>query len=273
MSDDSINNLAKAATAISETGGKLIEATQSFGRVIKGPVEQLVGIVEDRVRFARWQRGLALADKAEAIMIARGLTRPTRELPLNFAVPLLTAAILEEDDNLQGTWAKLLVNAGDAATQIELRTAYVEILRGMSAFDVKNLSLMAEASLANPANPLRVVETWRLPHSAQLRDVHASDVGVVPRDVGISLANLARLGCAMPGSGFDAAVIFGLMTVCVEQVVRESQRLLQSRTRCGHINHKPLIGPEVLSFFDCPASIKVPLRLTNQLMSARDSAV
>ncbi len=210
MSDDSIDNLAKAAIAISETGGKLIEATQSFGRVIKGPVEQLVGIVEDRVRFARWQRGLALADKAEAIMIARGLTRPTRELPLNFAVPLLTAAILEEDDNLQETCAKLLVNAGDAATQMELRTAYVEILRGMSAFDVKNLSLMAEASLANP---LRAVETWRLPHSSQLRDVHARDGGVVPRDVGISLANLARLGCAMPGSGYDAAVIFGLMTV------------------------------------------------------------
>jgi hypothetical protein len=143
----------------------------------------------------------------------RGLAQPTRELPLNFAVPLLTAAVLEEDDNLQETWARLLVNAGDAASEMELRTAYVEILRGMSAFDVKNLSLMAQASLANPDNPLRAVETWRLPCSAQLRDLHARDVGKVSREVGISLANLSRLGCAIPGSGFDAAVIFGLMTV------------------------------------------------------------
>jgi len=33
----------------------------------------------------------------------------------------------------------MLVNAGDASTEIELRTAYVEILRGMAAFEEPEL--------------------------------------------------------------------------------------------------------------------------------------
>jgi hypothetical protein len=64
-------------------------------------------------------------------MDARGLAAPTRPLPPNFVLPLLTAAVVEEDDELQDTWARLLANAGDAATEMELRTAYVEILKGM----------------------------------------------------------------------------------------------------------------------------------------------
>ena len=70
---------------------------------------------------------------------------------MNFAIPLLTSGMLEEDDELQEAWATLLVNAGDAATEMELRTAYVEILKGMSGFDVKNLSRLAEATLDAPA--------------------------------------------------------------------------------------------------------------------------
>ena len=35
----------------------------------------------------------------------------------------------------------------------------------------------------------------------------------VSTDLAISLANLARLGCAMPGGGLDGSVLFSIMTV------------------------------------------------------------
>jgi hypothetical protein len=214
MNEDTVKSVADATKALSETGGKAIEAATSFGRVIKAPIEDLVGIVQDRVKFARWERQLALADKAAAIMKSRGLTHPTRDLPLNFAVPLLTHAVLEEDDELQEIWARLLVNAGDAATNMELRTAYVEILGGMSSFDVKNLSLIAKASLEATTVISPVMETWDLPNSTKLFDPRGSrKIGSISRELGTSLANLSRLGCAMPGGGFDAAVVFQLMTV------------------------------------------------------------
>ena len=210
MNDETVESLAKVIEATSETAGKLIEATKSLGRVFKGPVSEAVGILEDRIRFARWERQLALFDKARRVMAVRGLTAPTRELPLNFVVPLLTAAALEEDDELQETWARLLVNAGDAATDMELRTAYVEILRGMSSFDIRNLSMLAEATVAAPSDSWtgQYILTTRLPHFAE---VSTGSTGIDPplsEPVSISLSNLIRLGCIAATGGFGGGVSF-----------------------------------------------------------------
>ena len=208
MNDNTVSAIAKATEAVSETGAKLIEATTSLGRIVKGPIVEMVGILEDRVKFARWERQIALIDKAEKIMTARGMKKPTRELPLNFAVPLLTAAVLEEDDDLQDIWAKLLVNAGDASTEMELRTAFVEILRGMSAFDVRNLSKLAEATIAAPSDKPKYVSTMKLPHSSEHFPGSLQGDPNISRDVSISLANLMRLGCIVLPSGFGGGVIF-----------------------------------------------------------------
>lgn len=211
MDPDTIGKIADATKAVAETSGQAIEATKGFGRIIKGPIEDLIGIVHDRVKVERWERQLALTDRAEAIMRARHLQAPTRALPLNFAVPLLTSAILEEDDELQEIWARMLVNAGDASTDMELRTAYVEILRGMSAFDVKNLSALAEATLALPQGARRALGVMKVLHPETFTPGRI--VPEVPPDLAVSLANLARLGCAMPGGGLDASVLFSIMTV------------------------------------------------------------
>lgn len=101
MDESTIRSAADATKAVAETSSKALEIASSIGRIVKGPVGDLIGIVEDRVKYARWERRLALTDKAEAVMRNRKLNAPTRGLPLNFAVPLLTHAILEEDDELQ----------------------------------------------------------------------------------------------------------------------------------------------------------------------------
>lgn len=211
MDPDTTGKIADATKEVAITTGQAIEATRDLGRIIKGPLEELVGIVGDRFRFERWKRGLALFDKARAIMKARGIQVPTRELPPKFAVPLLNSAVLEEDDELQEIWARMLVNAGDASTDMELRTAYVEILRGMSAFDVKNLSALAAATLALPQGAPRAVGVMKVLHPELVPPGKVAPG--VPLNLAISLANLARLGCAMPGGGFDGAVLFSLMTV------------------------------------------------------------
>ena len=215
MDQDTIGKVADATKAAAETGSKFVEALTRFGNVIRGPIDEMVGILQDRVKFARWSRQLALADKAQRIMAERKIGAPTRELPLNFVVPLLIAAVLEEDDELQETWARLLVNAGDASTPMELRTAYVEILKGMSAFDVKNLSVMAKASLDAPqAGQLPLISTWTLPGLAKVHEGGISqNEWQVSQPLGISLGNLSRLGCAAPAIGFGGMAIFQLMTV------------------------------------------------------------
>jgi hypothetical protein len=185
---ETIDKLADATKAVAETGNTAITAADSLGRIIRGPVDEIVGILTDRLKFTRWQRQQALAEKVEAEMQRRGLRAPTRDLPISFAVPLLTAAVLEEDDELQATWARLLVNAGDAATEMELRTAYIEILRGMSGYDVRNLKDLVETTLAGKV-------LVAVPETAFAKTTGGEPGRKLPTELAISLANLMRLGC------------------------------------------------------------------------------
>jgi hypothetical protein len=208
------NAIAEATKAVAETSGKALDLVIGLGRIVKPPADELAGILCDRLKFVRWKGQVALFEKSQRIMAERGLSRATRELPLNFAIPLLTHAFLEEDDELQEAWARLLVNAGDASTEMELRVAYISILNGMSAFDVKNLSLMARASVDAPEKGyLPVLETWDLPSSTRVHDETSQNTGKISKELGISLGNLNRLGCAAPAYGFGGMAIFQLMTV------------------------------------------------------------
>jgi hypothetical protein len=97
---------------------------------------------------------------------------------------------------------------------IELRVAYVSILAGLSAFDVRNLSVMARASIAVPRSEvLPVLETWNLPTSVRVFDGSSTEKGYVSKELGVSLANLFRLGCVVPGGGFGGVALFTYMTV------------------------------------------------------------
>ncbi|HLM82698.1 MAG TPA: Abi-alpha family protein [Terriglobales bacterium] len=208
------NPIAEAAKAVAETSGKALDLVIGLGRIVKPPADELAGILCDRLKFVRWKGQVALFEKSQRIMAERRLSRATRELPLNFAIPLLTHAFLEEDDELQEAWARLLVNAGDASTEMELRVAYISILNGMSAFDVKNLSLMARASLDAPEKGyLPVLETWDLPSSTRVHEETSQNTGKISKELGISLGNLNRLGCAAPAYGFGGMAIFQLMSV------------------------------------------------------------
>jgi hypothetical protein len=205
-----ITPVAEATKAVAETSGKAIDATTDFAKIFKGPVAELIGCVEDKFKYIRWERRQALMAKSEAYMQAKGLSVPTRELPLPFSVPLLTACVMEEDDDLQEIWARLLVNAGDASTEMELRTAYIEIFRGMSAFDVKNLAALVEATLNLPAGTPRTLGVMKVLHPELMGPGVAPPL---PAALEASMANLARLGCAMPSSGLNGSVLFSGMAV------------------------------------------------------------
>lgn len=208
---ETVGKVADATKAVADLGNTAIVAASNLGSVIRGPVDDILAILSDRLRFVKWRGRLTLGDKAAAIMKKRGLQEPTRDLPINFAVPLLTTAIVEEDDELQETWARLLVNAGDASTEMELRTAYVEILRGMSGFDVRNLSKLAQAQLSAPTGQFGFISAVDLPHSANWFRSGSADT--IPDEVALSLGNLSRIGCVVPAAGWGGGINFAMVLV------------------------------------------------------------
>ena len=64
MQEDTIGKLADSANAIAVTAGKAIDAGVSLGCLVKGPIERMVGIINDQLDFLRAAGQLHLQDKA-----------------------------------------------------------------------------------------------------------------------------------------------------------------------------------------------------------------
>jgi hypothetical protein len=125
---------------------------------------------------------------------------PTRTIALNIGLSLLENATLEEDDDLQDVWARLLVNGGDADSGIEIRRAFVSVLAEMTALDVRNLAAIEQASPFDLREGSISVWTGTLPDKAVPISRRDADVYNLPTsEVLTSLSNLERLGCIYSG--------------------------------------------------------------------------
>jgi hypothetical protein len=150
----------------------------------------------DHLKVVRFERQVRLADRVHLFLTERGLAGPNRTIPLKVGVPLLDNATLEEDDELQDVWARLLVNGGDANSGIELRRAFVSVLVEMTSFDVRNLAAIASAIKSNDESGPVGVWTYELPgRGIPYRHLPTGGQPAPSPDVEISLSNLVRLGC------------------------------------------------------------------------------
>ena len=197
MSDpvDPTGGWAAATEATANASKEAIQASRELGRFFSGPAREVVGILEDYVKVVRFERRVRLAGRVRKVLIEKGMTGPTRKIPLNIAVPLLENATLEEDDDLQEVWARLLVNGGDAGSGIQLRRAFVSVLAEMTSLDVRNLAQIERAAkLLNAEIGSYGVWTYELPERA-IPYVKPERTRDPSPEVAISLGNLERLGC------------------------------------------------------------------------------
>ena len=196
MSDpvDPTGGWAAATEATANASKEAIQASRELGRFFSGPAREVVGILEDYVKVVRFERRVRLAGRVRKVLIEKGMTGPTRKIPLNIAVPLLENATLEEDDDLQEVWARLLVNGGDAGSGIQLRRAFVSVLAEMTSLDVRSLAQIESAAKLNAESGSNGVWTYELPERA-IPYVKPERTRDPSPEVAISLGNLERLGC------------------------------------------------------------------------------
>lgn len=128
---------------------KAADAVRALGRFIapyvSAPMQEGSGIVTDTLAYYRWERAQRFQLRAEKFAQEHGLRAPTRRLPLSVAVPLLQAATLEEDDDLQDMFARLLVNGGDATQATQPRASFVDILKNLSPLDASIMRALYSA--------------------------------------------------------------------------------------------------------------------------------
>lgn len=194
-----ITAVANAAEEIAKTSGKSIDMVSKFGTFIaeytRTPLEAGFGIVADKLMYMRWERQHRLLLRAKEFLAQAGLHGPTRAVPLNFAIPLIEAASLEENDDLQDLWAMMLVNAANAESATDRRRAYISILEQLTPLDALILSKIYSLPAGDLAN--RAAITMGLPDSIRL-SLESDDFDSLLQpstEVMLSLANLVRIGC------------------------------------------------------------------------------
>jgi hypothetical protein len=208
---EAVKEAAKATQEVAKTTGKAIDASREFGgfisRYISGSLEQGMGIFEDKLKYMRWERQIRLMQRASDYMASLGVDAPSKPIPLKFAVPLLEAASLEDDDYLQDLWAKLLVNSSIEGSPIDLNRSYIDILERLSHLEAKILSVI----YALPEEEVRnkSILTGNLPESAEIEDEENKKDPVHPsEEVLFALANLERLGCISLPTTWGGGQIF-----------------------------------------------------------------
>ncbi|UCZ75339.1 DUF4393 domain-containing protein [Dickeya zeae] len=189
---------AKAVQEASKAVVKVTEAAQELGgfisKVILGPLEQGIGIFEDKLKYIRFERQLRLKRRVDELLFENGLSLPGKPVPLKIAIPLFQAASMEEDDYLQDKWATLLINATNESIEQEVKRAHITILENLSALDAQNLEMIySDESMMKEG-----IYTENLPQKiekglfANIMEVHTKELS---KEIILSLSNLARLGC------------------------------------------------------------------------------
>jgi len=140
-----MSETAKAVQEVAKATGQAINTVervgQFFSHVMKEPIDTTCGMLADTLRFKRWERQVALVDKAEEILRGKNLASVALPLSPKLALPVFHNASLEDDEGLHSIYAKLLVAATDPAMPAR-RTAFAEILRQVEPDDVRILQSM-----------------------------------------------------------------------------------------------------------------------------------
>lgn len=111
--------------------GKTVESIAGAIRPFTDPVLTELGeYVADRVKFARWKQSVAMARRAEEILVLQGL--PVHPVPAKILAPLLEGAAVEEEE-LVGLWSNMLARA--AAGEL-VHPSYITVLRQLTPQDV-----------------------------------------------------------------------------------------------------------------------------------------
>ena len=222
-----MNEESKTIEEVAKASGKAIDAARELGRFllkyVGGSLEQAMGIVEDKLKYLRWERQKRLQERANQFLAERGLSQPSRNVPLQVIIPLIQGGSLEEDDSLQDRWAALLVNAADASSDTEVRRAFISILEDLTPLD----ALLLEKIYSSTVVPDVEAEIWTtfLPDHVTEKKPEQENLRP-PNHVEVSLANLARLGLIITAMAWGSFAIFS----CVYRTVlgREFMKAITS---------------------------------------------
>jgi hypothetical protein len=180
-------------------GQEIVKALRDSGSYVADilgdlPKDFLAQLIGDRVKARRIEKATILWEKTQEQLRDWRVQKP--EPPSRkFAIPILEAAVDEENAGLQDLWARLLAAAMDPARRDEMRQSFVETVKQMDPTDASVL----EAIRKNGNSP------W-VPNGLH---AIAASLSYSHDQVHVSLRHLAKLDCISPSLDAPTLTPFG----------------------------------------------------------------
>ncbi len=186
LDKETVQEIAKAT-------GKTADLLRAAGRflddVLGKTLREFGGVLSDWAAHFRWRNALAIAEKAQRLLDARGVKGELLSIEPRFALPLLDAASLETEDEIQQLWAALFANAADPHRGLRLRKVFLEVLRGLEPLDARIMLFLADPTLD---------DRYTILTGATVNaEVISTGIEADLREVKISLQTLARYQCVI----------------------------------------------------------------------------
>lgn len=224
-----IEETAKATQEVAKTVSNALDKSEKFGTFITKyfgtTMEQSIGIFNDKLKYWRWENQVNLISKANQKMEKLGIDIPIKQIPLKLGLPLIEAASLEDDNELQELWANLLVNS---STEFSLERSYISVLEQLSSVEAQIL-VSIYSKLKYSRLSIYRIDSMYLPKFIRIKEIKQSFIEkkekiiidtisdneecspIIQNNTYLALVNLARLNCiegtATHGAGTNYTLI------------------------------------------------------------------
>jgi len=188
-----IEETAKATQEVAKTANNALNKAEKLGGFITKyfgtTLEQSIGIFNDKLKYWRWENQVNLISRANKKMENLGIDTPPKQIPLKLGLPLLEAASLEDNNELQDLWANLLVNS---SIGFSLERSYISVLEELSTLEAEIMMIIYGeiGSIEKHDGASILYETEEIFKKFISK-------GISEYDIKLALSNLTRLQCLL----------------------------------------------------------------------------
>lgn len=132
---------------VAKTVDSAIDLVRGVGRVFGPAADELAGMMGEQMRFWRFRNMNRIVKKTEQLLDERKIHQDMMgSIPFGESIRLIEAASLEDSDEIQDVWARLLANALDSSSKITVKKVYIDIINSLSPIEATFLDLAWEFS-------------------------------------------------------------------------------------------------------------------------------
>lgn len=145
---------------VAKTTKKALEVAEKvgsfLGTVLGDAFKEAGASIYDWAKFYRYKNLLRINDRVVQLHKERGIHGKSVPMEPSIGIPLIEAASLAEDKNLQQKWATLIANATDPNHKDKIRKSYIDILSSLDPSDAVVLDFMSTQGWNNALGEITI---------------------------------------------------------------------------------------------------------------------